>query len=185
VIAIMEGNGMSWQLLRVCERLAAQGYLVIAPDVFHRSADGNGAWEQSFKSLRDADALADIRECAALLRAQGVAKIGITGFCMGGRLSYLAAISGVDVQAAAPFYGAGIDKLLGRPACPLLAFFGARDEWVPPAQLEAVRRHHPDDVIVYPDAGHGFMRDGSDSFHESSATDAWKRLLDFFAAHLG
>jgi carboxymethylenebutenolidase len=185
VIAIMEGNGMSWQLLRVCERLAAQGYLVVAPDVFHRLADGKGAWEEAYRSLRDEDALADMRESAAILRAQGVQKVGITGFCMGGRLTYLAAVSGVDVQAAAPFYGGGIDKLLAKPACPLLAFFGARDEYVPAAQTEAVRRQHPRDVIVYPEAGHGFMRDGSDSYHEPSASDAWKRLLAFFTTELG
>jgi len=184
LIAIMEGNGMSWQLLRICERLAAEGYLTIAPDVFHRRADGHGSWEEAFKGLRDADGLADVRECAALLRGQGVQKVGILGFCMGGRLSYLASVSGVDVQAAAPFYGAGIDKLLGNPSCPLLAFFGANDEWIPTASLDAVRQHHPRDVIVYPDAGHGFMRDGSDAYHEASARDAWTRLLAFFAANL-
>lgn len=185
LIVIMEGNGMSWQLLRVCERLAVQGYLAIAPDVFHRLADGPGAWEEAYRGLRDADALSDIRECAALLRGQGVRKVGILGFCMGGRLTYLAAVSGVDLQAAAPFYGAGIDKLLGQPSCPLLALFGARDEYVPAAQLAAVRTRHPRDVIVYPEAGHGFMRDGSDSYHEASARDAWQRLLDFLAANLG
>jgi carboxymethylenebutenolidase len=185
LVAIMEGNGMSWQLLRVCERLAAEGYLTIAPDVFHRLADGHGVWEEAYKSLRDEDALSDIRECAALLRGQGVRDVGILGFCMGGRLSYLAAVSGVDLQAAAPFYGSGIDKLPGEPSCPLLAFFGARDEYVPAAQVDAVRKRHPRDVIVYPEAGHGFMRDGSDSYHEPSARDAWKRLLDFLAANLG
>jgi dienelactone hydrolase len=115
------------------------------------------AAEAAYRSLRDADALDDIRACAALLRARGVQKVGITGFCMGGRLTYLSAVSGVDVQAAVPFYGAGID---------------------------AVRKHHPREVIAYPDTGHGFMRDGSDSFHEPSATEAWKRLLDFSAANL-
>jgi carboxymethylenebutenolidase len=142
------------------------------------------AAEAAYRSLRDADALDDIRACAALLRAREVQKVGITGFCMGGRLTYLSAVSGVDVQAAVPFYGAGIDKLLGRPGCPLLAFFGGRDEYIPPAQLDEVRKHHPREVIGYPDAGHGFMRDGSDSFHEPSATEAWKRLLDFSAANL-
>jgi len=184
VIVIMEGNGMSWQLLRVCERLAAEGYLVIAPDVYHRCADGHGSWEEAIRGLRPEDALADIRACGGVLRELGAAKVGITGFCMGGRLSYLAAVSGADLQAAAPFYGGGIDKILGRPRCPLLAFFGGRDEWVPAAAIEIVRAHHPEQTIVYPEAGHGFMRDGSESWHEPSARDAWARLLAFFAAQL-
>jgi len=184
VVVIMEGLGMTWQLLRVCERLAAEGYLALAPDLFHRAAAGHGDWQEAVKSVRPDEALADIREGVAKLREAGVKKVGITGFCMGGRFSYLAAVSGVDVQAAAPFYGGGIDKLLGRPSCPLLAFFGGRDEWVPTAAIEAVRAHHPDQTIVYPEAGHGFMRDGSDSWHEPSARDAWQRLLAFFAQHL-
>ena len=185
VIVMMEGNGIGWQLLRVCERLAAQGYLAIAPDIFHRQADGHGDWQKAFASQRNDESLSDIRTCAEIARAQGARRVGITGFCNGGRLTYLAAVSGIDVQAAAPFYGGGIDRLLGVPSCPLLAFFGGNDEYVPNAAIEAVRAHHPRDVVVYPEAGHGFMRDGSDSYHEPSAVDAWRRLLDFFATHLG
>jgi carboxymethylenebutenolidase len=186
VIVIMEGNGMGWQLLRICERLAGLGYVAIAPEVFHRLADGAGDWEHAHRTLRAEDALADIRECASVLRAQhGVSRVGITGFCMGGRLTYLAAVSGIELQAAAPFYGGGIDKMLGQPSCPLRAFFGGRDPYVPDSAIAAVQAHHPADVVVYPEAGHGFMRDGSESYHEPSASDAWRRLLDFFGRHLG
>jgi carboxymethylenebutenolidase len=183
-IVCMEGFGMGWQLLRVCERLAAQGYLAIAPDLFHRLADGHGDWQHAYASLRPEDVLGDLRACADALREQGVSKVGITGFCMGGRCAYLAAVSGVDVQAAAPFYGGGIDEILGTPACPLLAFFAGQDPYVPESALEAVRARHPHDVVVYPEATHGFMRDGSETYHESSARDAWARLLEFFAKHL-
>jgi carboxymethylenebutenolidase len=184
VIVLMEGNGIGWQLLRVCERLAVEGYLAIAPDLFHRVADGHGDWQHAFASQRNEESLADIRACAAILRSHGVSRVGVTGFCNGGRLSYLSAVSGVDVQAAAPFYGAGIERILGDPGCPLLVFFAGNDEYVPTAAIEAVRARHPRDVVVYPEARHGFMRDGSDSYHEPSARAAWPRLLAFLAAHL-
>ena len=184
IVLMMEGNGIGWQLLRVAERLAGEGYAVVAPDVYHRLHAEHGDWEKAFGALREEDALHDIREAVAVARALGARKVGITGFCMGGRLSYLAAVRGVDVQAAAPFYGGGIDQLLAEPRCPLLAFFGGRDQWVPTAAIEKVRARHASDVVVYPEAGHGFMRDGTEDYRPDAARDAWARLLAFFARHL-
>ena len=185
VVVVMEGNGISPQLLRVCERLAAEGYAAVAPDLFWRFGGSNPeAAGEHYTQLRHSDGRDDIRQCVAWLRAIGAPKVGITGFCMGGRLTYLAATRGVDVDCAAPFYGAGIAQALGDPSCPLLAFFGGTDEWIPTDDIEAVRARHGDDVVVYPGAGHGFMRDGSDSYDEAAATDAWKRLLDFLSTNL-
>jgi len=184
IALMMEGNGIGWQLLRVAERLAGEGYVVVAPDVYHRLHAEHGDWEKAFGALREEDALHDIREAVAVARSLGARKVGITGFCMGGRLSYLAAVRGVDVQAAAPFYGGGIDQLLAEPRCPLLAFFGGRDQWVPMAAIEKVRARHGSDVVVYPVAGHGFMRDGTEDYRPDAARDAWARLLAFFARHL-
>lgn len=184
VVVVMEGNGISPQLLRVCERLAAEGYAAIAPDLFWRFGGSDPNTHDHFANLRHRDGRADIVDAVARLRAIGASRVGITGFCMGGGYAYLAATSGVDVDAAAPFYGGGIAQHLGDPTCPLLAFFGGNDEWIPPADIETVRSRHPDDVVVYPDAEHGFMRDGSENYHEAAATDAWGRLLEFFAKHL-
>ena len=134
--------------------------------------------------LKHADGLADIVECSRLAaRRSAPTKVGITGFCMGGGYAYLAATSG-DVDAAVPFYGGGIAQHLGTAQCPLLAFFGGHDEWIPRDDIAKVEQHHPGDVIVYEDAEHGFMRDGSDNYHETAATDAWARMLAFFAQHL-
>ncbi len=111
-------------------------------------------------------------------------RVGITGFCLGGTITYRAACSSLDLRAAAPFYGGHIAQELGGPRCPVLLFFGGRDEYIPATAIEAVQAHHPDRVVVYPEAGHGFMRDGSDSFDEAAAADAWTRLLAFFDEHL-
>jgi carboxymethylenebutenolidase len=186
VVVVMEGDGMKPQLLRVCERLAAEGYAVVAPDLYWRFGGSNpeGIGSGMFAELRHADGRADIVEVVGRLRALGASTVGITGFCMGGGYTYLAAISDVDVDAAAPFYGGGIAQHLGDPTCPLLCFFGGTDEWIPRADIATVEQHHPRQVVVYENAGHGFMRDGSDSYDEGAAADAWTRLLAFFDTHL-
>jgi carboxymethylenebutenolidase len=185
VIVVHEGNGMSPQLLRVCERLASFGYAALAPDLFARSGGSEAAdFATLIGALRPAEVHADLAQAVERLRDLGAARIGITGFCLGGSVSYRAACSDLDLGCAAPFYGAQIASELDRPACPILAFFGGRDEYVPAADIEAVQAHHPGTVVVYPDAGHGFMRDGSASYDEPAAVDAWSRLLAFFDQHL-
>ncbi len=185
VIVIHEGNGISPQLLRMCERLAEAGYAALAPDLFARSGGSEAAdFATLIGALTPDEVQADLTEAVQRLRDLGASKVGITGFCLGGTISYRAALSGLDLACAAPFYGGHIPRELGRPACPILAFFGGRDEYIPDAAVEAVRAHHPDDVVVYPDAEHGFMRDGSPSYHPAAAADAWSRLLAFFDQHL-
>src|SRR2546423_10602653 len=136
------------------------------------------------RELRQQDGRADIVEVIARLRDLGAATVGITGFCMGGTFAYLAAVSGVDVDAAAAFYGAGIVHTLGEPYVPLLLFFGGNDPYISRDDLAEIEKHHPGQVIVYENAGHGFMRDGSEAYDEEAATDAWRRLLQFFGEHL-
>jgi carboxymethylenebutenolidase len=184
LVVVMEGNGISPQLLRVCERLAHEGYATVAPDLYWRfgGSDPDKTMEH-MPQLKHADGLADILESVGWLRAIGATKVGITGFCMGGGYTYLAAGTGA-VDAAVPFYGGGIAQSLGKVECPLLAFFGGNDEWIPRDQIASVEAHHPGDVVVYEDAQHGFMRDGSETYHETAAPDAWKRMLAFFAQHL-
>jgi carboxymethylenebutenolidase len=185
VVVVMEGNGMSPQLLRVCERLAHEGYATVAPDLYWRFGGSDpDQMVEHLSALKHSDGRADILEAIGWLRAIGASKVGITGFCMGGGYAYLAAVSGVDVAAAAPFYGAGIAQHLGEPSCPLLCFFGGDDEWIPRADIATVEQHHPGQVVVYEDAGHGFMRDESDNYDEAAATNAWARLLEFFGTHL-
>jgi carboxymethylenebutenolidase len=185
IVVVMEGDGMKPQLLRVCERLAAEGYAVAAPDLYWRFGGSNPeAGAEMFGQLRHDDGRADIVEVVGRLRGLGASTVGITGFCMGGGYAYLAAISGVDVDAAAPFYGAGIAQHMGDPYCPLLCFFGGHDEWISRADIATVEASHPGQVVVYEDAEHGFMRDGSPNYNEAAATDAWARLLAFFDATL-
>jgi carboxymethylenebutenolidase len=183
VLVVHEGTGISPQLLRVCERLASAGFATLAPDLFFRSGGPEAAdYRTLIGALRPDELRTDLTTAHARLRALGADRIGITGFCLGGSITYRAARWGL-VAAAAPFYGAHIASELGPVSCPLLLFFGGTDEYVPADAIEDVRATHPD-VVVYPDAGHGFMRDGSPSYDPAAAADAWDRLLAFLGAHL-
>lgn len=187
VIVVHEGNGMSAQLIRFGERLAREGFRVVAPDFFSRS---HGVDPTDFGaiigSITPENLKGDFAAAADALRASGASKIGVTGFCMGGWFTYRAAkwANDLGVNAAAPFYGGGIARDLGELQCPTLLFFGGRDDYIPTADIDAVRARHGDAVIVYPDGEHGFMRDGSENYNEAAATDAWTRLLAFFGEHL-
>jgi carboxymethylenebutenolidase len=187
VVVVHEGNGMSAQLIRFCERLAREGYRVIAPDFFSRS---HGIDPTDFGaiigSITPENLKGDFAAATAALREGGASKIGVTGFCMGGWFTYRAAkwADDLGVSAAVPFYGGGIARDLGELQCPTLLFFGDRDDYISMADIEAVKARHGDAVIVYPGAEHGFMRDGSENYDEASATDAWSRMLAFFGEHL-
>lgn len=185
IVVVHEGNGMSPQLLRITERLAGEGYAVAAPDIFFRSGGSEaGDFAALMGALDPAEIRVDIAAAIARLHELGSTKVGITGFCMGGGIAYLTAVDGPEVACAAAFYGGGIAQRLDSPRCPVVLFFGGTDPYIPPADIAAVQNAFPAETIVYPDAGHGFMRDGSDDHHAPSATDAWERLTAFFAAHL-
>ena len=184
VVVIHEGNGMSPQVLRVCERFAAEGYATIAPDLFFRTGGPGAAdFATMMGAMSDEVTTGDIESAATTLKELGATKLGITGFCMGGQWSWNMATRSTTFSAAAGFYGARISSVLTKPHCPTLLFFGDNDEWVPMTEIEKVQAFHPD-TFVYEGAGHGFMRDGSDDYREEAAADAWKRTLALFAEHL-
>jgi carboxymethylenebutenolidase len=184
VVVIHEGGGISPQLLRVCQRLAAEGYGAIAPDLFFRSGGTeSGDFASLIGALVPEQVLADVTSAADTLRGLGADRMGVTGFCMGGRYSWYTALRGQGFAAAVGFDGGGIADDLGEPRCPTLLFFGGQDPYIPPSDIERVALHHAD-TIVYPEATHGFMRDGSESFDQESADDAWARTLSFFGEYL-
>ena len=184
IVVIHEGGGISPQLLRLCQRLAGEGYATIAPDLFFRIGGTEASdYATLMAALKPDQVLADIRASAATLRSLGSERIGVTGFCMGGRFTWTTALHAEGFAAAVAFYGSGIADELAEPLCPTLLFFGGQDPYVPLAEIEGIKAAYPD-TIVYPEAGHGFMRDGSDSYDEKAADDAWARTLAFFGTHV-
>jgi carboxymethylenebutenolidase len=202
VIVVMEAFGLNDHIKKVAERIAAEGFVAIAPDMYYRQRDAVVGYDkldraiQLMSGLEDGAILADISSVLGYLEknpAVRADRIGITGFCMGGRISFLSACNlSAKIKAAAPFYGGGIGGLLDQAkgiACPVLAFFGDQDAFIPNDEVDRVRSTLKNlgkdaEVVVYPGAQHGFFCDERDSYNAAAASDAWEKLGKFFSAHL-
>lgn len=186
VVVVHEGLGLVPQIIRLAERLAGEGYTVVAPDLFFRTGGppAEPGWDQ-IHAITDDDIRADLTDSIEALHDLGARSIGATGFCLGGRVSYLAArwADDLGVDAVVSFYGRYATDL-GELHCPAVLLFGARDEYIPTDDIAAVQARHPEITHVYPDNGHAFMRDGDESHDPVTAADAWARLLAHFGKHL-
>jgi carboxymethylenebutenolidase len=186
VVLAHEGLGLTTQILRFAERLAGEGFTVVAPDFFFRTGGPRDEdWWTSINEMTDDEVRDDLRRAIAALRGLGATSIGITGFCLGGRISYCGAkwAGDLGLSAAVSFYGdyaTEIDEL----QCPAVLLFAGKDEYITSESVEVVREYHGDIVHVYPDNGHAFMRDGDPSFEPVAAADAWARLTHFFGERL-
>jgi carboxymethylenebutenolidase len=201
VLLIQEAFGLNPHIKDVTRRMAAEGYVALAPDLYWRGGKGRTVGYDQLaeaiglmQSLKDPEVVADVGSAIAWLEAQPFVRadrIGITGFCMGGRVSYLAACELPEkIKACVPFYGGGIpiDKT-EKLRCPVLAFFGEKDAFIPlesVEQLKAEAKRHGKavEVVVYPGADHGFFCNERASYQAAAARDSWERLKTFFATHL-
>jgi carboxymethylenebutenolidase len=206
VVVIQEAFGVTAHIAGVADRLAAAGYVAVVPHLFHRSGDPVLGYDDfaavmpHMQALTAAGIDADVDAALDFLRDEGLvdAQIAIVGFCMGGAVS-LATASRLALGAAATFYGGGIVEgrfgypplveLAPRMPTPWIGFFGDEDTGIPSEQVEALREAAsragaPTELHRYPGAGHGFNCDDRDAYHEAAATDAWTRMLDWFASHV-
>jgi carboxymethylenebutenolidase len=187
VIVIHEGMGINTNVLHLCERLAAEGYVGLAPNLFFRTGDAkDGDWWGPIEAITPEQLRADLETAIARLRAEGVTSVGVTGFCMGGNFSYAAArrANELGIKASVPFYGSRIVDDLGELQCPTIIFFAGDDEFVPADDVAAVQAHHGHIVTVYPDAKHSFMNEDGATYHPGAFADAWAKMLAHFDEHL-
>lgn len=199
LLLFQEIFGVNRHIRAVAEQYALDGFVVLAPDLFWRDAprielgyDGADRERamQLMQAARPADLAADIATSLAALRARPEldGKVGAFGYCLGGRLAYLAAATGT-LDAAACFYGGGIQGQLDRAAavdCPIQFHYGARDAHIPLAAVDQVRAAFAGraaEVHVY-EAEHGFNCWDRASYHAPSSALAHARTLDHFARHL-
>ncbi|MFM8305377.1 MAG: dienelactone hydrolase family protein [Actinomycetota bacterium] len=208
VIVVQEAFGVNAHIRDVTARFAAAGYHAVAPAYFHRA--GGGAVEDYtdiaaifplFEGLTDDGIVADTAATLDHLRAAGFAdeRIGIVGFCFGGRVSFLVSLRWA-LGAGVGFYGGGISTkgVLAFPALldevaslrtPWLGLYGDHDASIPVADVERLRTALAaaavdTEIVRYPEAGHGFHCDVRADFHEASARDAWGRTLAWIDGHL-
>lgn len=186
----------------VCDGYAADGFTVIAPDVYWRQEPGaylaytdeGRAKAQALRAELDTDRFAqDLEDTINALRARDdcTGKVGVMGFCLGGKFTYISSVRH-QINAAVSYYGVQIDQHLdeaGNLNCPLLMHFAEHDPHVPTETLEAIRGTFANEqrveMHVYPGTEHGFNRYGYPPHNEDQAAIARERTIAHFRHYLG
>ena len=205
VVVIQEIFGVHEHITDVARRFAKLGYLAVAPELYFRLGDPKQA--PDIDTLRkefvaktgDAQVLADLDATVAWAATQGgdTARLGVTGFCWGGRITWLYAAHQPQVKAAVAWYGRLTgEKTALSPAhpidvaaqlkAPVLGLYGGKDQGIPLEAVEAQRAAleaagKPSVIQVYDEAPHAFFADYRPSYRAEAAADGWKRLQEWFA----
>jgi carboxymethylenebutenolidase len=192
MVVAQEIFGVNHHIRNVCDRLAAAGYVAVAPALFDRFVrDFETGYTpedvaNARKHLGNIDWDAMMRDFAAAaddVRSAG--PVGTIGFCMGGTVSFLSATRLPGISASVCFYGGQIIRFADEKAnCPVQMHFGEKDDHIPMTDVETIKKKQPmAEIYTYP-AGHGFYCDERGSFDAPSAKLAWERTLLFLSANL-
>jgi len=194
LVVLHEDMGLNAHIRQIGDRFAGAGYAALAPDLFWKIAPGTALgygeadMDRAFEIYQDMDADATVADIAATneqLRARDwcTGRVGVVGFCLGGRLAYQASAAG-GFDCAVGYYAVGLERLLELDesiTCPLLLHFGTLDALAPPrtvARIAARPGERPNvQVCSYPGADHGFNCDARPAFHPQAAQLAWERTL--------
>jgi carboxymethylenebutenolidase len=200
VVLCQEIFGINAYVREVADYYAEEGYVVLAPDLFWRLEKdvdlgySEAEWKKAFEFFQRFDVdkgMEDITAAVRALRAlpEVAGKVGALGFCLGGKLAYLAAArSGVDV--AVGYYGVGIEGSLSeRPKCPTVLHFAEKDKYVPAQAVEKIKAAFADsadiEIYVYPGQDHAFARTGGEHYDKPSALMAHHRSIAAFRRVMG
>jgi carboxymethylenebutenolidase len=205
VIVVQEAFGVNDHIEDVARRFADEGYLAVAPHLFHDSGAPRLSYEAFDEAMAHLRALTvegierDLETTLGHLRDSGIdaARTAIVGFCMGGTVALFAGATHA-LGAAVSFYGGGVSEgrfgfpglleLAPRLRSPWLGLYGDQDQGIPTEDVErlreaAARAPVATSVIRYPDAGHGFHCDARSAYHAASAADGWTRTLAWLREH--
>jgi carboxymethylenebutenolidase len=207
ILVISEIFGVHEHIADVARRFAKQGYLALAPELFVRQGDPSKIadiatlMKDIISKTPDAQVMGDLDACVAWAENNGgnVDKLGITGFCWGGRITWMYAAHNPKVKAGVAWYGRlqgdATANLPQHPvdiapalSVPVLGLYGARDTGIPLDTVEKMkaalaRGTSGSSFVVYPDAGHAFHADYRPSYNEKDAKDGWTRTLAWFKQH--
>ncbi len=198
IVVIQEWWGLNEHIKDIARRLACEGYVALAPDLYSRlgykvTKDPNEA-AQLMESLSSQAALRDLNAAVGFLKQQPFvdpAGAGVIGFCMGGTFALTMATHNSEIKAAVIFYGkVPPSESFKYLLCPILYHSGAQDGWVTKQEVERLRQGlvelgRPGEVITYPNASHAFFNDTRpEAYRREDAEPAWRRTLHFFANHL-
>jgi carboxymethylenebutenolidase len=202
IIVFQEAFGINAHIQDVCMRFAKAGFIVVSPDLFHRTGRKIIGEYSNFQAMlphymavtretteADAQASYDWLRKQDRLQPNAIASIG---FCMGGRASFIANAC-LPLKAAVSFYGGGIAPdhldLAAKQKAPLLLVWGGKDEHIPAEQRKKIadalqKASHDFTEINFSKADHGFFCDQRPSYHETSATEAWALSLEYLRDHV-
>ncbi|MDB5432374.1 MAG: dienelactone hydrolase [Caulobacter sp.] len=211
ILVVSEVFGIHEYIRDTCRRLAKLGYVAIAPAFFHRAGDpapltDMGAVMKIVATATNAQVMGDIAATLAWLKAQpfvNTGALGVTGFCWGGGVTWMACETFTEFKAGVAWYGhvevpakpSASDpdrkypiQLVDHLHAPVLGLYGGQDKGIPATITDAMRaelkaKHKPGEIIVYPDAQHGFHADYRPSYNAAAAQDGWKRLKAWFKSH--
>jgi carboxymethylenebutenolidase len=194
VIVIQEWWGLVDHIKSVCDRFAADGYVALAPDLYHgeatKSPDEAG---KLMMALNIEEAEKDLRGAVSFLASQSSSgRLGVVGFCMGGQLALYAASRNDRIGACVDFYGIhpNVKPDYARIQGAVLGLFAEKDAYVPPAAAKELEKNLKAagvtaNIHVYPGVDHGFFNDTRREVYDiAAATDAWSRVLTFFRERL-
>jgi carboxymethylenebutenolidase len=208
VLVVQEIFGVHEHIKDVCRRLAKLGYLAIAPELFSREGDVSKLkdiqeiFSKVVSKVPDAQVMADLDATVAWAKKDGngdTSKLGITGFCWGGRIVWLYATHSKELKAGVAWYGrlSGAGKatdlqpkypvdVAKEIKAPVLGLYGEEDTGIPVKDVEAMREalkaagNTASEIVLYPKAPHAFFADYRPSYRKEPAEDGWKRLLAWF-----
>jgi carboxymethylenebutenolidase len=203
VVVIQHQGGVDNFIEDMTQRLASAGYAGVAPDLYHRdSPDCQDDGPTRRARLRDVTVLKDVNATVDFMQHHNAIdgeRLGIVGFCMGGRVAYLMAAENASFKAAVDYYGGNIMVPWGEGTapfartaeihCPLLGLFGAEDANPSPADMrkldaELSKYGKVHEFHAYPGANHAFMNKWGARYHAEADRDSWPRTLAFFAKYL-
>ncbi len=210
VLVISEIFGVHEHIADVARRFAKAGYFAIAPELFVRQGDAGSYGEiaklisEVISKVPDAQVMADLDASVAWAKGQGAdtGRLGVTGFCWGGRITWLYTAHNPAVKAGVAWYGRLVGQsnplqpthpveLAGKLNGPVLGLYGGQDSGIPLATVEQMKTAlsagsaaaKRSTFHVYPDAPHAFHADYRPSYRKEAAEDGWKRALAWFAEH--
>lgn len=202
LIVIQEIFGVNANMRKICDDYAAMGYVAVCPDLFWRQEPGvqitdqsPAEWDHAFELYKGFDVEAGVRDLLSTLAHMRAmrecnGKIGVVGYCLGGKLAYLMAARS-DVDASVGYYGVELDKYADEMhdiRMPLMLHIAGLDKYMPPEIrapfLQAVARNPVVTPYVYENVDHAFARIGGQNYNKEAADLANKRTEEFFARYL-
>jgi carboxymethylenebutenolidase len=205
VLVVQEIFGVHDHIKDICRRFAKLGYLAVAPELYARQGDVSNIKDfreiisKVVSKVPDAQVMSDLDATVAWIKQGGkgnTAKLGITGYCWGGRIVWLYSAHNPDVKAGVAWYGRLVGQpdelhprnpidLVGELKAPVLGLYGEADQGIPVESVEQMRKALKDagktaEIVLYPGTPHAFFADYRPSYRQDKAADGWQKLQDWF-----